>query len=273
RVCMGSAPLGGPGPPRTTAPLAGTRQRSSCPLPRSHDLLGRRAVPIPTGRALVSGHSLEPWARATRWAETQPGPQRSGVASEPDKASGAMGARALLWGRQGRPCSLLTTIPELGSRAGPVSHDPGHTQEGGQAVPPHRPGGAWSCGHRSDSGIVPCIALTRVGGSPRMAAPPSGLGRGERAPDFVLPLQDGTPTRFYARAGGTPTVLLFCPAAQLPPLLPFVTTLAHRAAGPLALFAVQHGRPAAPCQAPFPVFADAQGTVTAAYRLGPTSSG
>ena len=35
-----------------------------------------------------------------------------------------------------------------------------------------------------------------------MAPPPSGLGRGERAPDFVLPLQDGTPTRFYARAGG-----------------------------------------------------------------------
>ena len=37
-----------------------------------------------------------------------------------------------------------------------------------------------------------------------MAPPPAGLGRGERAPDFVLPLQDGTPTRFYARAGGTP---------------------------------------------------------------------
>ena len=105
-----------------------------------------------------------------------------------------------------------------------------------------------------------------------MALPPSGLGRGERAPDFVLPLQDGTPTRFYARAGGTPAVLLFCPAAQLPPLLPFATTLAHRATGPLALFAVQHGRPAATLQAPFPVFSDAQGTVTAAYRLGQTSA-
>ena len=105
-----------------------------------------------------------------------------------------------------------------------------------------------------------------------MAPPPSGLGRGERAPDFVLPLQDGTPTRFYARAGGTPAVLLFCPAAQTPPLLPFATTLAHRATGPLALFAVQHGRPAAPLQAPFPVFSDAQGTVTAAYRLGQTSA-
>jgi len=50
-----------------------------------------------------------------------------------------------------------------------------------------------------------------------MAPAPSGLGRGERAPDFVLPLQDGTPTRFYARAGGTPAVLLFgysCPTPE-----------------------------------------------------------
>ena len=105
-----------------------------------------------------------------------------------------------------------------------------------------------------------------------MAPPPSGLGRGERAPDFVLPLQDGTPTRFYARAGGMPAVLLFCPAAQTPQLLPCATTLAHLAARPLALFAVQHGRPAATLQAPFPVFTDAHGTVTAAYRLGQTGA-
>jgi hypothetical protein len=38
---------------------------------------------------------------------------------------------------------------------------------------------------------------------------PSTLGRGERAPDFVLPLQNGTPTRFYARAGGNSTLLIF----------------------------------------------------------------
>ena len=105
-----------------------------------------------------------------------------------------------------------------------------------------------------------------------MAPPPSGLGRGERAPDFVLPLEDGTPTRFYARAGGMPAVLLFCPADQAPQLLPFATTLAYLAARPLALFAVQHGRPAATLQAPFPVFTDAHGTVTAAYRLGQTGA-
>ena len=103
-----------------------------------------------------------------------------------------------------------------------------------------------------------------------MAPPPSGLGRGERAPDFVLPLQDGTPTRFYARAGGTPAVLLFCPVDQTPQLLHFATALGHLAALPLAIFAVQHGRPAAALQAPFPVFSDAQGTVTAAYGLGQT---
>jgi len=47
---------------------------------------------------------------------------------------------------------------------------------------------------------------------------------------------------------------LFCPADHTPQLLHFATTL---------------GQPAATLQAPFPVFADAQGTVTAAYRLGP----
>ena len=38
----------------------------------------------------------------------------------------------------------------------------------------------------------------------------SKLGRGERAPDFVLPC-GGTPTRFYGCAGGAPTLLLFPP--------------------------------------------------------------
>ena len=35
------------------------------------------------------------------------------------------------------------------------------------------------------------------------------LARGERAPDFVLPTADGPQTRFYARAGGRPTLLIF----------------------------------------------------------------
>ncbi|MCY3680417.1 MAG: 2OG-Fe(II) oxygenase [Gemmatimonadetes bacterium] len=35
------------------------------------------------------------------------------------------------------------------------------------------------------------------------------LNRGERAPDFVLPIMDGSQTRFYSRAGGRPTLLIF----------------------------------------------------------------
>lgn len=38
------------------------------------------------------------------------------------------------------------------------------------------------------------------------------LGRGQRAPDFVLPRPDGVGTRFYAVAGGRPAVLAFGPA-------------------------------------------------------------
>jgi hypothetical protein len=55
----------GPYPPRATALLAGMRRRSSCPLPLSRDLLGRRAIPIPTGRALVVGRPFEPLPCAT----------------------------------------------------------------------------------------------------------------------------------------------------------------------------------------------------------------
>jgi predicted 2-oxoglutarate/Fe(II)-dependent dioxygenase YbiX/peroxiredoxin len=103
-----------------------------------------------------------------------------------------------------------------------------------------------------------------------MEPPTSGLGRGERAPDFVLPLQDGTPTRFYARAGGTPAVLLFCPGDHTTHLLNFSTTLGQMSSIPLAIFAVLQGRPNAALQAPFPVFSDVQGKVKAAYRLGHT---
>jgi hypothetical protein len=35
------------------------------------------------------------------------------------------------------------------------------------------------------------------------------LARGLRAPDFVLPTTEGTPTRFYGAAGGSPLVLVF----------------------------------------------------------------
>src|SRR5258708_12039748 len=99
-----------------------------------------------------------------------------------------------------------------------------------------------------------------------MAPPPAGLGRGERAPDFVLPLQDGTPTRFYARAGGTPAVLVFWPADHTPLLLHFTTTLGHLAARPLALFAVHCGLPAAAPHPPFPVLSPSQPPSPPPYR-------
>src|SRR5918997_1925250 len=37
----------------------------------------------------------------------------------------------------------------------------------------------------------------------------AGLGRGERAPDMVMASRDGTPTRYYAHAGGRPALLVF----------------------------------------------------------------
>lgn len=41
------------------------------------------------------------------------------------------------------------------------------------------------------------------------------LNRGERAPDFVLPIMDGSQTRFYSRAGGRPTLLIFTGEEQV----------------------------------------------------------
>ena len=42
---------------------------------------------------------------------------------------------------------------------------------------------------------------------------PAGLGRGERAPDMVLASRDGTPTRYYAQAGGRPALLVLADEA------------------------------------------------------------
>ena len=42
----------------------------------------------------------------------------------------------------------------------------------------------------------------------------TGLERGERAPDMVLPAADGTPTRYYAHAGGRPALLVFAGAGS-----------------------------------------------------------
>ena len=109
-----------------------------------------------------------------------------------------------------------------------------------------------------------------------MPATTQRLGQGERAPDFVLPCQDGTSTRFYAKAGGRPAALLFYDTDAAAELLHFAAALNDVSAGTVALFAVtcndstmnppvSGGR-----EDLFPIFADTQGKVRVAYRLEST---
>ena len=96
-----------------------------------------------------------------------------------------------------------------------------------------------------------------------MASTRPGLGRGERAADFVLPLLDGASTRFYSRAGGAPTLLAFCASGELQSLVKLNRELAEAA----ALFAVVRGELEAGAEAAFPIFADGESKVRQAYRL------
>ena len=93
---------------------------------------------------------------------------------------------------------------------------------------------------------------------------PDGLKRGERAPDFVLPAPDGTLTRFYGKAGGTPIALLFCSADAVAGLLDFCVALDPDL---IAVFMVLSNQPDPAGDFPFPVFADPDGKVRQAYRL------
>jgi len=89
----------------------------------------------------------------------------------------------------------------------------------------------------------------------------SKLGRGERAPDFVLPC-DGTPTRFYGCAGGVPTVLLF-PSLHVDDAddhCSAVETLTK-----LTAFVVARREPRKKLGAR--VFVDAEGAVSAVYGV------
>jgi predicted 2-oxoglutarate/Fe(II)-dependent dioxygenase YbiX len=88
-------------------------------------------------------------------------------------------------------------------------------------------------------------------------------GRGERATDFVLPLEDGQKTRFYGRAGGEPTLLVFLQDGPDEPLQQLLQTLAQE--GDVPTFGVHsHGERA---ELPFPIFGDETRAVSAAYRL------
>lgn len=97
-----------------------------------------------------------------------------------------------------------------------------------------------------------------------------GLERGDRAPDFVAPL-DGRPTRFYSRAGGRPTVIAFCAGGDAGLLEPLASGLED-----VPAFAVV--RPEAkdvPKVEGMTVFMDEEDAVTTGYRLsadsGPTA--
>ena len=82
------------------------------------------------------------------------------------------------------------------------------------------------------------------------------LARGERAPDFVLPAADGPQTRFYARAGGRPTLLIFAKTKR------FLENLYPPAE--IDIFLIS---PSAIENANAPVFIDKDNALGKAYRL------
>lgn len=87
----------------------------------------------------------------------------------------------------------------------------------------------------------------------------SKLGRGERAPDFVLPC-GGTLTRFYGCAGGAPTVLVFPTPHEEDESSSLLEALAE-----LTTFVVARREPKT--KLGVRVFIDADGAVSAAYGV------
>ena len=99
-----------------------------------------------------------------------------------------------------------------------------------------------------------------------MAADTVGPGRGERATDFVLPLEpDGKQTRFYSRAGGAPVLLFFLGSDSHEPVKQLIDVLGRR--GDLTAFGVRAGTEPN-MEMTFPVFRDETRAVWKAYRLG-----
>ena len=92
------------------------------------------------------------------------------------------------------------------------------------------------------------------------------LGRGERAPDMVLPTAGGAATRFYAHAGGRPALLILADEATLP-LLPVLAGALASVGEAMSVHAVG---PAAigELELPFPALVDADGRAASAYRTG-----
>ena len=93
----------------------------------------------------------------------------------------------------------------------------------------------------------------------------AGLGRGERAPDMVLPDASGTSTRYYAHAGGRPALLVFA-GADAAPLDALATGLDGIGPARLSVHVVAPGHPED--DVAFPVLVDADGRAATTYRTG-----
>jgi predicted 2-oxoglutarate/Fe(II)-dependent dioxygenase YbiX len=95
----------------------------------------------------------------------------------------------------------------------------------------------------------------------------AGLGRGERAPDMVLASRDGTPTRYYAHAGGRPALLVLADEACVARLHALAEGLTAIGDAHLTVHVV--GPPElAGHDLPFPLLQDADGRAVTAYRTG-----
>jgi len=95
----------------------------------------------------------------------------------------------------------------------------------------------------------------------------AGLGRGERAPDMVLASRDGTPTRYYAHAGGRPALLVFADQACVARLDALAEGLTAIGDAQLTVHVI--GPPAlAGHDLRFPLLQDPDGRAVAAYRTG-----
>ncbi len=106
------------------------------------------------------------------------------------------------------------------------------------------------------------------------------LVRGDWAPDFVLPRQGGTPTRFHGWAGGRPTVLFFSArpgsTESLDILVWFWEALRKCAPEAIAIFAVNQDAPSVNEQnavkrgISFPLLSDVEGSVRSSYGADPS---
>jgi predicted 2-oxoglutarate/Fe(II)-dependent dioxygenase YbiX len=110
---------------------------------------------------------------------------------------------------------------------------------------------------RTDGGVPSGVGMTVA----------AGLARGERAPDMVLPSTGGTPTRYYAHAGGRPALLVFADEACVVRLHALAEGLTVIGDARLTVHVV--GPPAlAGHDLPFPLLQDSDGRAAVAYRTG-----